>query len=83
MATDRSGDGLGAPATHWYRIIPNDGVDLDPIPRSLYVDATGTLAVVDVDGNVMPMAAAAVGYHPLRARRVKATGTTATVYALY
>lgn len=83
MATsDRTGDGLGAPATHWFRIIPSDTTEVFPLPRALYVDVTGILSVVDIDGNVMPMAAAAVGYHPLRPRFVKAA-TTAIVYGLY
>ena len=83
MATDKTGDGQGEPAVRWYRIVPSDSTPLDPIPRGLYVDVTGTLSVVDIDGNIMPMAAAAVGYHPLRPRYVKATGTTAVVYGLY
>ncbi len=81
--TDRTGDGLGAPATHWFRILPNDTAELPIIPRALYVDVTGTLAVVDLDGNLMAMSAVAVGYHPLRPRIVKTTGTTAQVYGLY
>jgi len=80
---DKTGDGLGGPAVHWYRIVPSDTVDLAVVPRALYVDVTGTMAVVDIDGVVMSMAAAAVGYHPLRPRRVNATNTTAVVYGLY
>lgn len=81
---DRTGDGLGAPGVRWYSVTPNDNTDLDPIPRALYVGVTGDLALVDVDGTAVTFVAAAVGYHPLRPRRVKSTGTTATsVVAIY
>ncbi len=82
-SNDRSGDGLGQPASRWYRIIPSDVAELNPIPRALYVDVTGTLSVVDADGSIMNITAAAVGYHPLRPRLVRSTGTTAVVYGLY
>ena len=79
---DRTGDGLGAPAVGWYRIVPSNTDLLNPRPRAVYVDVTGILSVEDTFGNVMTMTAAAVGYHPLRPIRVLAA-TTAVVFGLY
>ena len=82
-AEDRTGEGVGSPASEWYRVSPSDTVDLPVRPRGLYVDVTGTLRVESLKGAIMNLAAAAVGYHPLRPVRIHATGTTAIVYALY
>ena len=79
---DKTGNGEGGPAVEW-RLVTHSNTAYISRPRGLYVDVTGTLSVEDSLGNIMPMAAAAVGYHPLRPVRVRATGTTAVVYALY
>lgn len=84
MAVDRTGDGKGEPGVGWYGVSPNDTSDLSPIPRGLYVGVTGDLSLTDINGSVVTFVAAPVGYHPLRPRRVRATGTTATsIVAIY
>jgi hypothetical protein len=84
MSVDKTGDGRGEPGVHWYAVSPSNSNDLDPIPRGLYVGVTGNLSLTDIDGTVVTFVAAPVGYHPLRPRRVRATGTTATnIVAIY
>jgi hypothetical protein len=59
-------------------IVPSDTLVLSPTPTSLYIGSTGSLTVVMAgNGAVIPIAAAAVGYHPLNVKQVKATGTGA------
>ncbi len=63
-------------------ITPNDGTDLpaDEWTRGLYVGVAGDVAVImvgDTASVVIPALAAGV-LHPIRVRRVLATGTTAT-----
>jgi len=64
------------PARGHIAVTPSDVTVLDGV-RSLYVGGTGTL-VVDIAGVVETYTNAPVGYHPLQARRVLSTGTTAT-----
>lgn len=73
-ATLQSVPALGA-AT----VAPNDGVDLAREGRGLYVGAAGDLKATLHDGSVVTFAAIGVGViHPVRIKRVWATGTTAT-----
>jgi hypothetical protein len=47
------------------------------------VAAAGNISAVDVAGGSIAITSAPVGILPLNLSRVNATGTTATVYALY
>lgn len=73
------------PAEYWATVTPSDGTDLSAIPRALYVGTAGDISVTGADG----LAATFVGVPggqilPVRARRVRATGTTASnILALY
>ncbi|MBX6746128.1 MAG: hypothetical protein IRY87_29180 [Acetobacteraceae bacterium] len=66
-------------------VTPDDANDLPRVTKALWVTATGTLSIIAVDDS----AAVSLGtvpagtLIPVRARRVMATGTTATVVALY
>lgn len=66
-------------------VAPNDSMDLPGgITRAVYVGGAGVLAVIDTRGFEALIPSAAMQYHPIRVRRIKATGTTATgVLALY
>jgi hypothetical protein len=70
-------------------VTPNDNADLPNFAvRGLYVVAVGTLTVDPVDGaanvSLGTLPANAVGtVIPIQVRRVRLTGTTATVLALY
>lgn len=71
-------DAVSAQANRWVAVTPNDGADLAFVPKALWVNVAGNLALVDADGNDAIFAVAASIPIPLRARRVLATGTTAT-----
>lgn len=79
MATDRTGDGLGAPAVDGFSITPHDSNELTTPTRGIYVGVTGDLKVrLFPSGTTLTFVAAPVGYHPIRADLVYSTGTTAT-----
>ena len=59
-------------------VTPNDSTDLNEITTSIYIGTAGTLKVTMVDGSVVTYGAIAAGRHPLRVKRVWATGTSAT-----
>lgn len=71
--------GLTSPATHAAAVTPADGADLVPIARGIYIGQAGDLAVIlDDDSAPVTFVGLAVGVvHPLRAKRVLDTGTTA------
>ena len=66
-------------------VTPNDGVDLPLKPcQALLVTATGNLSVVmEAGGQIDLTGVTANTLLPLRVSRVRSTGTTATVVALY
>jgi len=75
----RHAAGLTAPASSLLAIAPNDGADLARLPRAVMVATAGDLAVVMQDGSEGVLPALQPGaIYPLRVRRVKASGTTAT-----
>ena len=71
--------GLTSPAEHAVAITPNDGADLANSTRGIYVGVTGNIKITTSAGDDVTFAGLAAGIiHPIRARRVWATGTTAT-----
>lgn len=82
-AEEKTGDGLGAPASEWFAITPHDTDELSVRPRCLYVGVAGVLSVKSRLGVTMTIPVA-VGYHPIRPVIVRSTDTTATtIYGLY
>lgn len=80
MAVDVSENGGGAPATASAVIAPSDVSDLSFMTRFIYVGGTGTLTVIDASGNTTLFSGIPAGtILPIRASRVKATGTSATL----
>lgn len=69
---------VGDPAVYAAAITPADGTDLPSPCRSIYVGVTGNIALVTVGGNTVTFSNVPVGVLPVQARRVLATGTTAT-----
>jgi hypothetical protein len=68
-----------APAVGGAAVVPNDGADLAFEARSLYVGGAGDVKVTTVDGSVLVFAGVPAGtVLPVAARRVWATGSTAT-----
>jgi hypothetical protein len=73
------------PADRFAPVTPSDVADLpDGLTRGLFVGVAGTFAAVDLYGNEVVFASAEAQYHPIRVRRIRATGTTASsIIALY
>jgi hypothetical protein len=72
-------EGLTAPARHGFAITPADGADLGELTRALYVGGAGNITLVMASGAELLLSGVPAGsLLPLRVRRVKATGTTAT-----
>lgn len=77
FATFRAG--LESPAENAAAVTPNDSTDLANTTRGVYVGVTGDLKVDTVGGNTVTFVSLAAGIiHPIRAKRVYSTGTTAT-----
>lgn len=69
---------LNAPIRAGQSVTPDDGSDLPALPRALYVGSGGDLSVVLADGGTLTFAGVPGGaLLPLRAARVRASGTTA------
>ena len=67
------------PATRAVAVTPSDAVDLPWITRSLYVGAAGNVKVDMGDSGTATFVGVTAGtFMPVRAKRVYATGTTAT-----
>jgi hypothetical protein len=73
------------PGTAWVSVTPDDSNDLPQYAIAFYITGAGTLTVVDVNQNtdatttLYPSSGSLnAGVHAIQARRVMATGTTAT-----
>jgi hypothetical protein len=82
MSTEYSGYARPLPsmAHKHFAITPDDDADLPVRPLGLYCEEAGTVAVVDEDGTELSYTLEQGWELPFSAVRVKATGTTATVY---
>ena len=70
--------GLSAPAADGAPIVPSDAADLPVTSRAIWIGAAGDLAVELAEGGAVVLAGVPGGtLLPLRARAVRATGTTA------
>ena len=67
-------------------VTPNDSTDLDPVAKAVEVsDITGgaDLSIVTLGGTTINYVGVTVGFVPkFRVKRVRATGTTCTVYTI-
>lgn len=73
-----SAEAIAAPASveAW---TPSDSLDLAPPARAIYVGASGDVRIDDLAGHTTVLKALQAGtFHPVRAKRIYATGTTAT-----
>lgn len=68
---------MGDPIHQAAAIVPNDTADLPWLTRALYVGTPGDIRVGLSNGTTVTFAGMAAGWHPLRAARVYATGTSA------
>lgn len=66
------------PAQHAALVTPSDSTDLTNVTRAIYVAVAGDVSLIMQDGAQFTWPGMAVGYHPVRASRIRSTGTTAT-----
>lgn len=78
-------DEVSAPATRVGAVVPHDGNPLSDIPKALYIGGGGTIVLAGTSGGDATLANVPAGsVLPIRARFVRATGTTATnIVALF
>lgn len=73
------GPGPDGPAVRCFAIIPDDDNDFTELVRGIYVGGGGAVAIVDPEGGTTVFTGVPSGtVLPVRARRVRATDTTAT-----
>lgn len=71
-------ENLEGPAGHGFSITPHDSNDLPQVTRALYVGVEGDVSVEFLSGGTAILAAVPAGsLLPVRAGKVRATGTTA------
>jgi hypothetical protein len=79
MAVYSQASGMDSPASKAFAITPSDAADLPMATRSLYVGGGGNLVVTLVgDTAAVTFTGLQAGYHPLRVKKVSATGSTAS-----
>ncbi|MGD1882781.1 MAG: hypothetical protein ACFB11_10750 [Paracoccaceae bacterium] len=79
--TDKFSDhaeGLSSPPAHAIAITPDDAADIAIVSRGLNVAESGAVRVTTLRGDTVTLFVGAGVVFPLRARRIHATGTTAT-----
>jgi hypothetical protein len=68
-----------SPSKHFVNVTPSDTVDLARLPKGLYISGAGNVVCQNIDGTSATFTAVPAGtVLPIRAKRVLATGTTAT-----
>lgn len=70
--------GLESPVTHLKEVTPNDGVDLGLASRAISVATEGFVQLTTISGSTGRIFVVPGAPFPIRARRIWATGTTAT-----
>ena len=81
---DATGDGLGHPASYWAAVTPSDSTNFTTRPRAIYVGVSGDVVAIGIDNVSVTFKSMAVGWHPIRPKRINATLTTATnIIAVY
>ncbi|MFM6932098.1 MAG: hypothetical protein ACKOUT_07630 [Novosphingobium sp.] len=75
-----SADSVSSPARNCVSIVPNDTTDLAVVTKALYVGTGGSIVVRTVDATAdVTFANVPAGLIlPIRARAIRATGTTAS-----
>lgn len=79
--------GLGSPYSDAAAVTPDNDTDLATLPRALYIGGAGSgnLSIITADGSTVAFAGLTANtILPIRAARVRATGTDVTaIVALY
>jgi hypothetical protein len=70
---------LSDPVDDAVAVTPDDDTDLSPVPTGLYIGGAGNLTIITPAGTTTTFVGCLAGsVLPVRAARVKSTGTTAT-----
>lgn len=70
---------LDSPVNYLEDVTPNDSADLGNVTRGIMISAAGDLKITTWGGSTITLTALTAGViHPIRVKRVFATGTTAT-----
>jgi hypothetical protein len=79
-AFEFAADSVSSPARNCLAIVPNDASDLAAVTKAIYVGTGGNLVVrmLDSDADVTFANVPTGTVLPIRARAVRATGTTAS-----
>lgn len=68
------------PPTKAFAVTPNDSVDLTEAVRALYIGGAGNVELITLEGDTVVFSGLQAGQIlPIRATRVKADSTTATL----
>lgn len=68
-----------SPATGAWLVSPSDTTDLPEVCRMITIGtATGAVSFIGLDGQTYTTGDLPIGSHPMIAKRIMATGTTAT-----
>lgn len=70
--------GMTDPIIRAQEVTPDDALDLLMTTRAVYVGGSGDIRITLSEGDVVTITNAGAGWHPIRATRIWATGTTAT-----
>lgn len=75
-----SADSVSSPARNCVAIVPNDATDLPVVTKAIYVGTGGNIVVRTIEGAAdVTFANVPTGtVLPIRARAIRATGTTAS-----
>lgn len=77
-------EGLNSPPSHLYAVSPDDANDLPHATRGLNVGVSGSVRLTTVTGDTGVINVVAGVAFPVRAKRIWASGTTASsITALY
>lgn len=69
---------LESPLSSAAQVTPDNANDLPHVSRGIFVGVGGDLRVIMQDGTTVTFGGMGPGWHPIRVRRVLATGTTAS-----
>ena len=75
---DDNASGLESPLTNLAEATPSDEADLPAVTRAIYVGVEGDLRVTSHHGSTVTFRNILPGWHPIRIKRIHATGTAAT-----
>lgn len=70
---------IDSPVENMFAVTPSDSVDLAYASRGIYVGVSGDVQLKTINDDVITLVGLAAGvWHPIRARRIYSTSTTAT-----